>query len=72
MKEKTLKSSRFWISESNSLEEFIKTMDTSDVNIPIDSNVLVFIGNKSESLEIFDLYRPQAGASIRYDLFNLL
>ena len=35
------------------------------IDIPIDSSLLVFTGNKSEELEIFDVYRPRPESSIR-------
>ena len=37
----------------------------SNVDIPIDSNVLMFMGNKSEHLELYDVYRPQPFSDIR-------
>ena len=39
-----------------------------NVEIPIDSNMMVFTGNNSEFLDIFDVYRPFPTAEIRYYL----
>ena len=54
--------SQFWIIEAESTDE-LKT-DMATVDIPIDSNVLVFTGNKTEKLDIFDVYRPTADSNI--------
>ena len=58
-----LKPSQYWVVETGTLEQF-KT-DMADVNLPIDSNMLVFTGNTAEYFEIFDVYRPYPQADIR-------
>ena len=57
--------SQFWVIESTSVEEFKDVMDKSKLDIPFDSNVMVYFGNKSESLDIYDVYRPHPKAEIR-------
>ena len=52
-----------FILQSDSLNQF-KT-DMINVEIPIDSNMMVFTGNNSEFLDIFDVYRPFPTAEIR-------
>ena len=59
-----LKPSQYWLIETDSLEQF--KSDLEDVDIPIDSNMLVFTGNKSDYFEIFDIYRPYPQADIRF------
>ena len=54
--------SQFWIIEAESTDKL--NTDMATVDIPIDSNVLVFTGNKTEKLDIFDVYRPTADSNI--------
>ena len=55
--------SQFWLVETSSLSEFRASM--TDVNIPFDSNLLVFSRDKSENLDIFDVYRPTPTSEIK-------
>ena len=52
-----------WIVETGSQEEFQASLAGSD--LPINSNVMMFSGNISDSLHIWDVYRPQPSAEIR-------
>ena len=55
-------SSHHWIVETTSVDQF--TVDMSDVDIPIDSNVLVF-SKVGDTIELFDVYKPDPGADLR-------
>ena len=52
-----------WIVETGSQEEFQASLAGSD--LPINSNVMMFSGNISDSIHIWDVYRPQPSAEIR-------
>ena len=52
-----------WIVEAGSQEEFLTSLAGSD--LPINSNVMIFSGNISERLDIWDVYRPQPSAEMR-------
>ena len=56
-------SSQYWVVETESFDQLSSGL--SNVDIPIDSNVLMFMGNKSEHLELYDVYRPQPFSDIR-------
>ena len=56
--------SQNWIIEAMTIEEFKDNLD--GIDIPMDSSVLVFTGDKSEQLEIFDVYRPKPESAIRF------
>ena len=49
-----LKSSQYWVVETESLEQF--KIDMVNVDLPIDSNMMVFAGSKSEYIEVYDVY----------------
>ena len=52
-----------WIVEAGSQEEFLTSLAGSD--LPINSNVMIFSGNISERLDIWDVYRTQPSAEMR-------
>ena len=49
-----LKSSQYWVVETESLEQF--KIDMVSVDLPIDSNMIVFEGGKSEYIEVYVVY----------------
>ena len=49
--------------ETSSEDDFKYEM--RDVDIPIDSNVVLLIGNRTEKLTLFDAYRPHPSNEIR-------
>ena len=59
-----LKSSQYWVVETESLEQF--KIDMVNVDLPIDSNMMVFAGSKSEYIEVYDVYWPNPKAGLRF------
>ena len=62
-----LKSSQYWVVETESLEQF--KIDMVSVDLPIDSNMMVFEGGKSEYIEVFVVYWPNLKAGLRFLFF---
>lgn len=58
------RSSQNWVLETESPDHFVAAM--VGVDIPIDSSVLVYTGNKSAHLDIYDVYRPHPNSEMRY------
>ena len=61
--ERSPSSSQIWVLEAESPDQFVTMME--GVDIPIDSSVLVYSGNKSAHLDIYDVYRSHPSSEIR-------
>ena len=58
-----LSPAQFWLTEVSSLPEFRELM--AEIDIPIDTNVMVFSRNHSDIWDIFDVYRPSPSSKIK-------
>ena len=58
-----LSPSHYWVVGAQSLTDFQNSV--VELNIPIDSNLMLYIGATEHYLEIWDVYRPQPGGSLR-------
>ena len=57
------KNNQYWMIETNSVEEF--SDDVEDVDIPIDSSVVLMIKREENIVDMFDVYRPHRSAPLK-------
>ena len=64
-----LSSSNYWVVAANSLTDFENSV--LELDIPIDSNLLVYTGDTEHQAEVWDVYRAQPGAELRSAVSSL-
>ena len=56
-------SDHYWAIETESREEFLSSID--GLEVPIDSNVLLYTGDVNSHLDLWDVYRPHTAADLK-------
>ena len=60
----------YWVIQGTTTDKFAE--DPADIDVPIISNVLLFLEDSFENMEVLDVYRPAHYASLRYILYSSL
>ena len=60
----------FWVVNVSSEENFMREMAVNNINLPINSNILIASGKMNSTIRMSECYRPHPTLDIRLELSN--
>ena len=60
----------FWVVNVSSEENFMREMEVDNIDLPINSNILIASGKMNSTIRMSECYRPHPTLDIRLELSN--